>query len=235
MEELTLGPVLPPRLPPSLTAAVLVLLAAVLPAPGAVAAELTGSVRVVDGDGRKVEGGSVVVWYVPDAGVAPPAADHFTMQTRRKRFDPRVLVVPEGSTVAFPNRDPILHNVFSVSGGNAFDLGLVPKGEGGRHRFREAGVVRVFCNVHHSMVAYVVVVETPFHAVVGKGGVFRLEGLPAGPGTLTTWHERGEAESRRVDPSDGPVELTVEATRPLLPPHLNKLGRPYARRGRDRY
>lgn len=220
----------------AMAAAVAILAVLLVPA-AAGAAELAGTLRVLDDRGRELEGGAAtaVVWFVPDAGVAAPGAGEYTMETRRKRFEPRVLVVPVGSTVDFPNRDPILHNVFSVSGGNAFDLGLVRRGEGGSHRFREAGVVRVFCNVHHSMVAYVVVVETPFYAVPEKDGDFVLEGLPAGPGTLTAWHERGEPVIRRVDPRDGPVTVAVEADRPLLPPHLNKLGRPYARRGRDRY
>lgn len=70
-------------------------------------------------------------------------------------------MVPAGSTVRFPNQDSILHNVFSVSRANRFDLGLYRRGEGKSATFRQPGVVRVFCNVHHSMVAYVVVVETP--------------------------------------------------------------------------
>jgi hypothetical protein len=158
------------------------------------------------------------------------------MITRRKRFEPRVLVVPVGSTVRFPNRDPILHNVFSVSGGNAFDLGFVGRGEGGSHEFDEAGIVRVFCNVHHGMVAYVVVMATPFHDTAGADGRFRLSGLPSGAGTLYVWHERGDVTQRRVEASaGGTVDVAVEATRPLVPPHMNKLGRPYARSRRGRY
>jgi hypothetical protein len=157
------------------------------------------------------------------------------MTTHRKRFDPRVLVVPVGSIVRFPNRDPILHNVFSISGGNAFDLGLIGGGEGGSARFVEAGVVRVFCNVHHRMVGYVVVVDTPFSTAPAPDGAFRLSGLPAGPGELVVWHERGEPLRQRVDPASGPPPaLRLELTRPLVPVHLNKLGRPYDP-ARDRY
>jgi len=222
---------------PAVTATLLAAagLLAAFPAAGA---ELRGSLRVVDGKGRPVaeSAGEAVVWFQPDRRVAPPAAGRFEMVTRRKRFDPRVLVVPVGSTVRFPNQDPILHNVFSVSGGNAFDLGFYARGDGESHRFGEAGVVRVFCNVHHTMVAYVVVMDTPFFTSPTADGSFRLAGLPAGGGTLFAWHERGEVTRRRVDPrSAGEVAVTVEATRPLVPPHLNKLGRPYARSRRGRY
>lgn len=215
----------------------LLTLAAAVPAPAS-GEELAGRVEVVDRRGRPVEGAAAeaVVWFRPDRPVEPPEPRLFAMVTRQKRFEPRVLVVPQGSTVRFPNLDPILHNVFSVSGGNSFDLGLVPEGRGGEHTFGSAGVVRVFCNVHHSMVAYVVVVDTPFHARPSRSGRFRLEDLPPGPGTLTVWHERGDPVERRLDPArGGETSVTVEATRPLVPPHLNKLGRPYARSRRDRY
>ncbi len=223
----------------SVTAGLAAAVAAVaLLAPAAAAAELRGTVVVADDKGRPLRGAAAeaVVWFVPDRAVRPAPAVEREMPTRRKQFEPRVLVVPVGSTVRFPNRDPILHNVFSVSGGNAFDLGLVPEGEGGSHRFAAAGVVRVFCNVHHSMVGYVVVLDTPFHAAPAADGGFRLRGLPAGPGTLYAWHERGEVATLRADPAQAAAPaLRIVASRPLVPPHLNKLGRPYARSRRDRY
>ncbi len=84
------------------------------------------------------------------------------MVTVRKEFLPRVLAVPAGSKVRFPNQDPILHNVFSVSGENRFDLGLYKQGEAKEAHLLQAGMVNVFCNVHHSMVGYIAVLETPF-------------------------------------------------------------------------
>lgn len=210
-------------------------LAAAAGAASAAGAELAGTLSLVEGRKPVADNSGAVVWFVPDARRPPPPPASFVMETHRKRFEPRVLVVPAGSSVRFPNRDPILHNVFSVSGGNTFDLGLLPEGEGGTVRFREAGVVRVFCNVHHRMVGYVVVVDTPFHASPDAAGRFRLAGLPPGPGELVVWHERAEPLVRRVDPSDGPLALSLALTRPLVPPHLNKLGRPYERNRRDRY
>ena len=176
-----------------------------------------------------------MVWFEPDRPAEEVEPEREEMITVRKRFHPRVLVVPTGSTVEFPNRDPILHNVFSVSGENRFDLGLMPRGEGGSHTFGEAGVVRVFCNVHHDMVAYVVVVDTPHFGSPARDGRFRLSGVPDGPGTLHVWHERGQVGKMRVDANGPPVRLQVRATRPLVPPHLNKAGRPYGRSRRSRY
>lgn len=211
-----------------------VLLALAVAAPAA-AAELAGRVRLVEKKRPAAGVEDAVVWFVPDRRPAPPPPGEFVMETQRKRFEPRVLVVPVGSRVRFPNRDPILHNAFSISPGNAFDLGLAGAGEGGEARFGDAGVVRVFCNVHHRMAGYVVVLDTPFHAAPGADGGFRLAGLPPGPGELVVWHERAEPLRRRVDPAAGPVSLTLELTHPLVPPHLNKLGRPYERDRRDRY
>jgi len=192
---------------------------------------------VVDDRGRPMAdlAEEVVVWFEPDRPAGEPAPRQEEMITQRKRFLPRVMVVPTGSTVSFPNRDPILHNVFSVSGENRFDLGLMPRGEGGSHTFGEAGVVRVFCNVHHDMVAYVVVVDTAHFGSPTRDGRFRLSDVPDGPGTLSVWHERGQVVHMRVDPAGPPVDLRVEATRPLVPSHLDKTGRPYSRSRRNRY
>jgi len=214
------------------------LLVCALPVGGA---ELAGRVRLTE-KGKATADASAdprraVVWYEPEAkpaGAGEPAAAPLRpvaaeMLTVRKQFSPQVLVVPVGSTVRFPNQDPILHNVFSVSGGNAFDLGLVGAGKGKEAVFREAGVVRVFCNVHHAMFGHVVVVATPHFAQPGADGAFRLAGLPAGRGTLRFWHERGEVQSRAVTlPSAAPLELAIEITQPRVPPHRNKFGKSYS-------
>ena len=191
-------------------------------------AELRGTVQLVQ-DGRKVAGANeAVVYFTPAKPPRRAAAPVFDMVTQRKEFRPRTLVVPVGARVRFPNQDPILHNVFSVSGGNAFDLGLLAKGPGKEATFTEPGLVRVFCNVHQSMTAYVLVLDTPHSASPDASGAFRLAGLPPGPGTLSVWHERGEVVSRQVDvPASGAVALTLPVSKPRVPRHLNKFGKPY--------
>jgi plastocyanin len=222
------------------------LLFAGLPARGA---ELSGRVVLFE-KGRATTDPSVdarraVVWFEPETKAPAKTAVHpgsaaageggalqpvvVEMATVRKQFHPQVLVVPVGSTVRFPNQDPILHNVFSVSGGNAFDLGLVGAGKGKQALFKEAGVVRVFCNVHHAMFAHVVVVSTPHYTQPGAGGAFRLDRLPAGRGTLRVWHERGEAQALAVTlPVATPLDLRIEVTQPRVPPHKNKQGKSYS-------
>jgi len=174
------------------------------------------------------------VWYEPAAqpgrkpvAIPPVAAE---MVTTRKQFSPRLLVVPVGSTVRFPNRDPILHNAFSVSAGNAFDLGLVGAGTGKSATFRAPGIIQVFCNVHHGMFAHVVVVGTPHYARPDEQGAFTLADLPAGAGTLHFWHERGEPAARKLTlPHRDALTIELPVTVPRVPPHRNKLGKSYAR------
>ena len=120
--------------------------------------------------------------FAPTKVAPAPKPVVVDMVTVRKAFQPRILVVPVGSTVRFPNQDPILHNVFSVSGRNSFDLGLLGKGAGSTAVFREAGIVRVFCNVHQAMVGFVAVLDTPFSAFPDSAGNFTLS-VPDGPGT----------------------------------------------------
>jgi plastocyanin len=191
-------------------------------------------------DGRQVaspEAQYGVVYFEPAGAALPPGSPGtFSITTRNKQFSPRILAVPVGSTVRFPNADPILHNVFSVSPGNAFDVGLYGPGEGRSFKFETPGVVRVFCNVHHAMMAYVVVLDTPYFASPDPDGAFALHGVPAGPGRLTVWQERSEVWARDIVlPLEGPLVVRLEVTGRRVPRHLDKTGQPYGDRGRDRY
>lgn len=217
----------------------IVLLLVLLAVPAA-AEDLRGRLQLLEKGGKRPAKGSdvrqAVVFFEPAGSAVRPPATPFVMSTRNKQFEPRVLTIPKGSLVRFPNEDVILHNVFSVSGRNSFDMGLYKKGAGKEHRFDEAGLVRVFCNVHHSMVGYVWVLNTPFVATPDANGEFVLTGLPKGPGRLTVWHE--QAEPRTVDvqvPRADPAMATLEIVRPRIPPHLNKSGKSYFGSQRDRY
>ena len=188
---------------------------------------LAGTLSLVDRGVPVNESADAVVWYVPASGVAPPAPVRAEIMTRERRFTPRVTVVSVGSDVWFPNSDPILHNVFSVSAGNRFDLGLYRKGPGKSARMLKAGLVRVYCNVHQAMSAFVLALETPYVARPGPDGRFAIEGLPPGEGTLFVWHERAELLSRAITvPHESAVALTLEL-RPASGEHLDKNGRPY--------
>jgi plastocyanin len=191
---------------------------------------LQGTLVLVQ-EGRTVTDGvdQAVVFFTPAKKPKAAAVEAVpAMATLKKAFQPRLLVVPVGSKVRFPNQDPILHNAFSVSGGNAFDVGLYGRGPGKTVTFKEAGLVRVFCNVHQQMAAYVLVVDTPFSTAPDKKGGFSLAGLPAGPGTLSVWHERGELLSQPVTlPASAPLRLSLAVSKPRVPRHLNKFGKAY--------
>jgi plastocyanin len=178
-----------------------------------------------------------VIYFEPAGPVGRAAEKTYEMITKNKAFVPRILAVPKGARVRFPNADPILHNVFSVSTGNAFDLGLYKSGPGKEKTFENPGVVRVYCNVHQSMVASILVVDTPYFTMPGADGAFALAGLPKGPGKLTVWHEQTEPWTISVQLPAGPAPITarLEVTRPQLPPHLDKTGKSYFASGRDEY
>jgi plastocyanin len=204
------------------------------------AEDLRGRVQLLakggKGPARGVDARQALVWFEPAAGAAvrPPAAP-FTMTTKDKQFVPRVLTVPKGSRIVFPNQDVILHNVFSVSPGNSFDLGLYKRGPGKEATFKEPGLVRVFCNVHQSMVGYIWVLDTPYLVSPGADGSFALTGLPRGPGKLTVWHEQGDPVTIDVQVPSDLVSARVEIVRPRVPPHLDKAGKSYFGAQRDRY
>jgi plastocyanin len=214
---------------------------ALLVATSAGAEELRGKVQLLARGGKGAAKGTdvrqAVVYYEPASGAQPRSSDAvFEMSTHNKQFEPRLLVVPRGSRIRFPNQDPILHNAFSVSGGNRFDLGLYRTGPGKEKRFDHPGLIRVFCNVHHDMVAYILVLETPYYVSPNADGEFVLSGLPKGRGKLTVWHEQAEAWSTDVElPRAAPLTAPVEIVRPLVPPHLNKTGQSYFRSDRSRY
>lgn len=210
-----------------------------LPGP-AFAVDLTGQIRLLTESGRGSARGAgespIVVFYEPDRGGEAPKPQQLVVETRRKQFQPRVIVVTQGSSIRFPNRDPILHNVFSVTRGNTFDLGLYRRSAGETVTFDTPGLVRVYCNIHQEMVSFVWVVSTPYFALADADGEFRLSSLPAGPGTLTLWHERSDLKTLRVErPGGGPIHSDLTLSKPRAVKHLNKFGRSYRRSRRDRY
>lgn len=110
------------------------------------------------------------------------------MDQQGLKFVPHVLAVPVSATVDFPNRDKTFHNVFSTSEAKKFDLGLYPPGKSRRLTFDKAGIVRILCNVHPSMEAYIVVKEQPYFAVPDARGNYQLSQVPLGKYRLEVWH-----------------------------------------------
>lgn len=171
---------------------------------------------------------NAIIYYVPNKSVKPKPAGQYRIVTKNKRFAPEVLAIPVGSTVTFPNKDVILHNVFSVSPISNFDLGFYAQGEGGSYTFKNAGLSVVYCNVHYSMQSSILVLETPFFTQVANDGSFQLNNIPAGRGTLHIWHPRASEKTQAFTVSaNQTLDISLELTKPLVPSHLNKSGESY--------
>jgi plastocyanin len=173
---------------------------------------------------------------VPGPAPAPQHRPHATITQKDKTFSPHVLAIPLGTYVDFPNVDPIFHNAFSSYSGQVFDVGLYPPGTSRSVLFRREGVVRVFCNIHSSMSAMIVVLATPYFAVSKRDGSFEMAGVPPGDYEMRVVHERsGEAAlqslTRRMAVGSDPLilpSITVSEAGYLSIPHKDKYGHDYA-------
>jgi plastocyanin len=215
------------------------------------ATTVRGRVEVIGarGAGKTRHGAAIpgtVVWLTPMAGAggeattatpispARPLANLRLVQ-KNKSFDPHILVVPAGSMVEFPNRDPFFHNVFSLFEGKRFDLGLYEAGTSRMVRFDRPGISYIFCNIHPEMSAVVITLTTPLYAISNGGGHLSLAGVPYGRYMLHVWSEGMSAENaqpliREITISENASSLGVirvpEANGQRMA-HKNKYGREY--------
>ncbi len=159
---------------------------------------------------------------------------HASMEQKGKMFMPHILPIVAGTTVDFPNFDPIFHSAFSSYSGQIFDVGLYPPGTSKFVRFTRSGVVRVFCNIHPTMSAIILVLDTPWFASTAKNGSFEME-VPPGDYELNVFHERATDQqlaglSRRIvvtEPALRVPPITVSEAGYLVAPHKNKYGHDY--------
>jgi plastocyanin len=195
------------------------------------AAAVTGRVSFVTKRGQKPVPNETLISLEPAAKGAKKAAAAFAMTTRGKALLPHVLAIPAGSTISFPNEDPISHNLFSLTPGYTFDLGLYRKGPGKSHKFEAPGVVNVYCNIHPNMSAVVHVMGTPYFGFADANGNYSLD-APAGRYRLTAWNEQGGSVSSDIEvKSDGKIagatQLTIDGRDFRLAQHKNKFGQTY--------
>ena len=142
----------------------------------------------VDEDPIAYERTRVVVYL---EGVGPSAGNSSIPQVQQldRRFMPDLVVVPVGSTVSFPNMDPIFHNIYSLSKPKSFDLGSYDKGETRKVVFPKPGIVDVYCHLHPNMAATIVVTPNRWYARPDRTGQYRIPNVPSGQYTVVAWHK----------------------------------------------
>ncbi len=132
------------------------------------------------------------------------------MKQKNMKFNPSVLAVAVGTTVEFPNLDPFFHNVFSYSKIKKFDLGRYPKGESETVTFDKPGIVKVFCEIHFSMRAYVHILETPYFATSDENRKFIIKDINPGEYTLHVWQENLPEILRPITVEEGSNTIEIE-------------------------
>lgn len=207
------------------------ILALALPGAGH-AVEVSGHVHVT---GRQGTAGVITVVYAELAdGKTPIHPVHRKLVQKNKTMTPAFMAIPEGSTVDFPNEDPIFHNIFSLSRPEPFDLGLYRAGASKSRTFSQPASYRVFCNIHPQMTALILVVPTSWIAEADASGAYRLD-LPPGHYRLTAWSERSNASTSEVTvPSGGTTaDLSLDESGYVEAPHKNKYGQDYSKAAYD--
>jgi plastocyanin len=146
----------------------------------------------------------------PTGAFEKAVGGHAVMKQEHETFLPHVLAIQAGTVVDFPNEDPFFHNVFSLSKPKRFDLGRYARGHSKSVRFDEPGVVRVFCDIHSHMSAFILVFAHRFFAVTDDQGAYRIDGVPPGPCTVVVWYEGEARMSRRITVAEGGGTLDVD-------------------------
>lgn len=194
--------------------------------PAAPAVPVVAEVGAVGTVVGKIEGGADAIVYVED--IVSSAKGSAAMKQEGKQFVPQVLVVQKGTTVAFPNRDAIFHNVFSVTPDHTFDLGSYRQGDSKSVTMVKPGVLTVYCNMHPQMIGHILVVPNGNYVRAGKDGFFRLPNVPAGKHKIVAWTPTAKPVTVAAMVTSGEV-TTVELAlkRGKAAPHVKKDGMPY--------
>ncbi len=196
------------------------------------AATVSGKISFVTKRGQNPVVNETLVWLEPVGRSVRRPPQTYQMMTRGKTLVPHVLAIPSGSTVQFPNDDPISHNLFSLSPNHTFDLGLYRRGAGKSHKFEAQGVVNVYCNVHPNMSAVVHVMTSPYYTFADAAGNYAIGDVPPGKYRLVAWNEQGGQTKADIEVSNagavsGQLALTLDSRNYRVTQHLNKTGKPY--------
>ncbi|MBI2803327.1 MAG: methylamine utilization protein [Gammaproteobacteria bacterium] len=168
---------------------------------------------------------NAVVFVVPKSGASPASPTPAVIDQVAKAFLPKVSIVEAGAEVTFPNKDNIKHHVYSFSPAKVFELKLYSGIPAKPVRFERPGIVTLGCNIHDGMIAYVYVVDSPYHALTDATGKATLGGVPPADYTLHVWHFRMPSTAAvsqpiavRAQGASAAVTLKVEPDAPVPPP-----------------
>ncbi|MBT2322384.1 carboxypeptidase regulatory-like domain-containing protein [Variovorax paradoxus] len=156
---------------------------------------------------------NAVVWLdnPPAGGAFPARAEKVELDQKGCSFIPRVVIVPAGGTVDFLNSDRLLHNIHATPKHNVSFNRTQPMGRTIPVTFARPEIVRINCDLHSWMTAWVVVAAHPFYTVTGADGQFAFDDLPPGQYKLQIWHERlGTAQASVTVGEQRPAQVTVE-------------------------
>jgi plastocyanin len=141
----------------------------------------------------------------PRGAFDPRETSPASMDQRNETFVPHVLAITAGTVVEFPNSDRFYHNVFSLSKAARFDLGRYAKGKSKSVRFDQPGIVRVFCEIHSHMNAFILVFAHPFFAMTDSDGRYRINNVPAGTYNVVAWNEGVASDPKPVTVGGGAI------------------------------
>ena len=188
---------------------------------------LAGSVKI----GADDFDGLAVVTLEPASGKFRRRAPRSrVIEQRNRQFAPRMLVVPTGSTVSFPNFDSVYHNVFSRSEAKPFDLGLYKAGQEREMKFEKEGIVRIGCNLHANMSAIVAVVSAPHYVITDAHGRFTFRSLDPGTYKMRTYTDGDDpptVQTVTIAPTKNSATVALPAA-PRPAPSTDKFGTPRA-------
>ena len=171
------------------------------PSVGELGGPAVAAARDLQDRGRSV----VYLESAPRGAFEQSEPGHAVMDQRDETFVPHLLAITTGTTVDFPNSDHIYHNVFSLSKTARFDLGRYGAGHSSHIRFDNPGIVRVFCDIHSHMNAFILVFSHPFFAITDGEGRYHIDNVPTGTYNLIAWNEGVSSDPRAVTVTDAGV------------------------------
>lgn len=165
-------------------------------------------VKLAAQDSGSIDELSRVVIYLEGLDISPGKPVHLEMKQHNRQFEPNILMVPIGSTISFPNGDPIFHNVFSFSKAREFDLGYYPLGQSRTLRFDKPGIAQVYCHLHPNMSSAIVVVPSAWYGQPDADGDLVFSEVPAGSYKIVAWHKSTGFQGRRISvPESGSIDI----------------------------